>query len=332
MNLIRVSTVKNQAARILREKSPQFRKTVLLHGAVSMGFLLITALVGFFLNRAMADNQGLSAMGNTAILRTAQVMLTLIGNILLPFWEIGVLYTAVRAVRGESTEFPWLARGFHRLGLVIRYFLLWFVILMAVGLACSNVIMAMTMLLPAPRAISDALSSVDPAAYTDFALMFEDILKALSQVPKTQLLLYFVPMGILYVAAYITLLIMLSYRFKMSRYLLLDETPMRAKKTLGTSNRITKGERGNLFKLDLSFWWYYLLQIVVAAIVYLPDILSAAGVTLPVDANTANLLAYVVYCVFSLLLAWSAGAYYQTTIACAYETLKPLVNENSNNP
>lgn len=331
MNLIRVSAVKKQASRILREKSPEFRKTVLLHGAVSVVFLLITSLVGFFLNRAMADNQGLSGMGNTAILRTVQTMLTLVGNILLPFWELGVLYTAIRAVRGESTEFPLLARGFHRFGTVLRYFLLWFVILMAVGLACSNVIMAMTMMLPAPQAISEALGSVDSAGYTDFALMLEDILKALSQVPKNQLLLYFVPLGILYAAGYITLLILLSYRFKMSRYLLLDETPMRARKTLGTSNRITKGERGNLFKLDLSFWWYYLLQIAVAAVVYLPDILTAAGVTLPVDANTANLLAYVAYCVLSLVLAWSAGAYYQTTLACAYETLKPLVDEDPKN-
>ena len=327
MNLIRVSTVKKQAARILRERSPEFRKTMLLHSAVSVVFLLLTALVGFFLNHAMADNQGLSGMGNTAILRTAQVMLTMIGNILLPFWELGILYAATRAVRGESTEFSWLARGFHRFGMVIRYFFLWFVILMAVGLVCSNVIMVLTMFLPAPQAITEALGGVDPTAYTDFALMLEDMMKALSQVPKAQLLWYFVPMGIIYVSAYIALLIMLSYRFKMSRYLLLDETPMRARKTLGISGKITRGERGNLFKLDLSFWWYYLLQIAVAAVVYVPDILKAAGITLPVDGSTANLLAYVVYCVLSLVLAWSAGAYYQTSIACAYETLKPLADE-----
>ena len=331
MNLIKASSLKKQAARILRERSPQFRTTVLAHTAVSVVFLLITALVSFMLNRAMADNQGLSGMGNTAILRTVQFMLTLVGNILLPFWELGIVYTAIRAARGDSTEFSLLARGFHCFRYVIRYFVLWFVILLAVGIVCSNVLMALAMFLPTPAAIGEALNSIDPTAYTDYAVMMEDMIKALSGVPKAQLLLYFVPLIVLYAAAYITLLVMLSYRFKMSRYLLLDETPVRARKSLGISNRITKGERGNLFMLDLSFWWYYLLQIVVAAIVYVPDILTAVGVTLPVDYSTANLISYVVYCVCSLVLAWSAGAYYQTTMACAYETLKPLADEDPRN-
>ena len=329
MNRIHVSTIKKRASRILREKSPQFRRTMLAHGAVSVVFLLITSLISFYLNHAMADNQGLSGMGTTAVLRTAQVTLTLIGNILLPFWEIGILYTAIRAVRGESTEFPLLAQGFRRFGVVIRYFILWIVILFAVGMVCSNVLMALSMFLPTPPAIATALNGIDPAAYTDMTEMLTDILGALAQVPKTQLLLYFVPLGILYVAGYITLLILLSYRFKMSRYLLIDETPMRARKTLGTSNRITKGERGNLFKLDLSFWWYYLLQLAVAAIVYLPDILMASGVALPVNYSTASLLSYVVYCILTLVLAWSAGAYYQVSLACAYETLKPQEEEQT---
>ena len=105
MDRIQVSQMKKQASGILQNRSPEFRKTVLLHSAVTVAFLLLTSVVSFFLNQAMDGNQGLSGMGTTAILRTAQFVLTLMGNILLPFWEIGLLYTAIRAVRGKSTDF-----------------------------------------------------------------------------------------------------------------------------------------------------------------------------------------------------------------------------------
>ena len=330
MDRIQVSQMKKQASGILQNRSPEFRKTVLLHSAVTVAFLLLTSVVSFFLNRAMEGNQGLSGMGTTAILRTAQFVLTLMGNILLPFWEIGLLYTAIRAVRGKSTDFSLLTQGFSRFSVVIRYFVLYMLILLVVGFVCGNLLMSLTMFLPTPPSISSALESIDPTAYTDYQVMLEDIMQALSQVPRTQLLLYFVPIGIFYLAGYLTVILLLSYRFKMSRYLLMDDKPVRAREALRISNRITRGEKTNLFLLDLSFWWYYLLQIGVAAIIYIPDLLVAAGVTLPVSQNIANLLAYVVYCAFSLVVTWFAGAYYQTTMACAYEALKPQDDEPQN--
>lgn len=326
MDRIQASQIKKQASGILQKRSPEFRKTVLLHGAVIVAFLLLSGVVSFFLNRAMEGNQGLSGMGTTAILRTAQFMLTMSGNVLLPFWEIGLLYTAIRAVRGKSTDFSLLTQGFTRFAVVLRYFVLYLLILLVVGLVCSNLLMSLTMFLPTPPSIAGALESIDPAE-----AMMEDIIQALSQVPRTQLLLYFVPLGVFYLAGYFTVILLLSYRFRMSRYLLMDDKPIRARQALGISNRITRGEKSNLLVLDLSFWWYYLLQIGVAAIVYIPDILVAAGVTLPISQNVANLLAYVVYCACSLVVMWFAGAYYHTAMACAYEALKPVVDADSQN-
>lgn len=331
MDRIQVSQIKKQASGILQKRSPEFRKTVLLHGAVMVVFLLLTAVVSFLLNRAMADNQGLSGMKTTAILRTVQFMLTMTGNILMPFWEIGLLYTAIRAVRGKSTDFSLLTQGFTRFAVVLRYFVLYLLILLVVGLVCSNLLMSLTMFLPTPPSISNALGTIDPTTYTDYQVMLEDIMQALSQVPRSQLLLYFVPLGIFYLAGYFTVILLLSYRFRMSRYLLMDDKPVRARQALGISNRITRGEKSNLLVLDLSFWWYYLLQIGVAAIVYIPDILVAAGVNLPISQNVANLLAYVVYCACSLVVMWFAGAYYHTAMACAYEALKPVVDADSQN-
>ncbi len=315
MDRIRVSEVKKQAAAILRERKPDYRTLVLMHSAVSVAFLLLTAIISFFLNRAMEGNQGLAGLGTTAILQTAQTILNLTGNVLLPFWQLGILYTSIRTARREYTDFSMLTQGFRHAGSLLRYFLLMFLILMGLAIACSNVIVTLSMFLPTPPALMEALESVEPGD-------MEGMMQALEQMPRNLLLAYTIPLAVIYIAGYGTLAILLSYRFRMSRYLLLDESGMRVRQSLKVSNRMTKGEKVNLFKLDLSFWWYYLLQIGISGIVYIPDILSVFGVQLPVSANVANLLAYVLYCVVNLVLVWFVEAYYQTTMACAYEVLK----------
>ena len=42
-----------------------------------------------------------------------------------------------------------------------------------------------------------------------------------------------------------------------------------------------------LFKLDLSFWWFYALELLLAAVSMGDMILMAAGVVLPVPAEAA---------------------------------------------
>lgn len=315
MDRISVSEVKKQATAILREKRPDYRKLVLMHSAVSVAFLLIVAIIGFLLNRAMEGNQGLAGMGTTAILQTAQTCLNLLGNVLLPFWQLGILYTSIRTARREYTDFSMLTQGFRRVGPMMRYFFLMFLMLMGLAIACSNIIVTLAMFLPTHPALIEALESVEPND-------IEGMMQALEQAPRSLLLVYTIPLAVIYFAGYGTLVILLSYRFRMSRYLLLDESGMRVRQSLKVSNRMTKGDKANLFKLDLSFWWYYLLQIGVSVIVYIPDILWVFGVRLPVSANVANLLAYVLYCVVNLVLVWFVEAYYQTTMACAYEKLK----------
>ena len=63
--------------------------------------------------------------------------------------------------------------------------------------------------------------------------------------------------------------------------------------------------------------------------IYVPDFLAAAEVALPVSYETANLAAYFVYIICYLALTGLAGAYYQTSMACAYETLRIQEGENS---
>lgn len=326
MNVLEPRKIKQQAREILERTQPEYRKTVALHSAVSLGALVIVMVLDLLLGSAMAQTGGLSGIGARSILGTAQGVLSTAVNILLPFWELGILYTSLRVARRQDWEFSMLTRGFRRVGPVVRYWLAQIVIYSVVAMVLSNIVAILSMFLPVPAELQSAMAQIDMQTVTDPEQL-------MAQFPVEQMLSYAMPILILFTVVYCGVLIHLGYRFRLSQYLLLDEQKLGALAALGISNRLTAKNKWNLAKLDLSFWWYYALLIVAACIAYGPELLALAGVTLPMSAGVAALLFYVLYAAASLAITWWAGAYVQTAYACAYEQLRtppedhPMIEE-----
>ena len=314
MNILRPNTVKEQAVGILRNSRQDYRKTVLLHSAISLGALMIVMILEMLISNAMDQTGGLADMGTRSILGTFKGVLSAGVNLLLPFWEVGILYTSLRVARNRDWQTNMLTRGFQRFGPILRFYVAQMLMLFIVAIACSNVAMMLTAWLPVPAELESAFAQIDLSTVTSYGELMD-------LIPMDQMLSYTMPMMILFAVIYGILLIHLAYRFRVSQYLLLDENKIGAFAALALSNRLTKGNKWNLLKLDLSFWWFYGLQIATVAIAYGPEILSWAGVTLPISAKAANLLFYALYAVANIALDWFAGAYVQTTYACAYEQL-----------
>lgn len=315
MKKLESAKLKQQARQILEATQPEYRKTVLFHSAVSLAALVLVMVLDLLLTNAVAQTGGLSDIGTRSFLGTVQGALSMAVNILLPFWELGILYTSVRVVRRQEHPLPMLSRGFQRFGPVLRYYLLQIGILLIVAMVLSNAVPILTMWQPIPEELQNAIAQIDVTAVTDPEQL-------MAQLPIDQLLSYMMPTLILFAAAYFIVLLHLGYRFRLSQYLLLDEQKIGAVAALGTSNLLTKHHKWNLFRLDLSFWWFYLLQLAVMAVAYGPELLALAGVTLPMPSGAADLLFYLLYTAASLTLTWFAGAYVQTTYACAYEQLR----------
>lgn len=315
MNVIQPSQIKRRAAGILEQTRPDYRRTVVFHSGISLAALVIVMLLDLLLSNAVAQTGGLSGIGTRSVLETVQSVLSTAVNILLPFWEIGILYTTIRVVRRQPQEYSMLTRGFHRVGPVVRYYLVLVAALFGVAMVCSNITMMLAMFVPIPDSLETAFSQIDITAIQDPEQLME-------MLPVDQLLSYMLPALIVFALVYCGILIHLSYRFRVSQYLLVDEEKVGAVAALALSNRLTKGNRWNLFKLDLSFWWYYVLQLLIAAVAYGPELLSLAGVTLPISSSVAGFLFYLLYAVLTLALSWWAGAYVQASYACAYEQLR----------
>ena len=314
MTAINPKEIKYRAARVLEETSPDYRKTVVLHSGISLGALVVVMLLDLLISNAVAQTGGLAGIGTRSVLKTVQSALSVAVNIMLPFWELGILYTSLRVVRQQPLAFPMLTRGFHRLGPVVRYWLVQLGILLLVAMVCSNAVMMLTMWLPVPASLQQVFQEIDMTAV-------QDPEQLMAMLPMEQFLPYALPTLILFAAAYFGILIHLSYRFRLSRYLLLDEEKVGAIASIGISNHLTHGNKWNLFKLDLSFWWYYGLQFLISGLVYCPELLALAGVKLPMSPAAAGIVFYLLYAIASLCLSFLAGAFVHTSFACAYEQL-----------
>lgn len=315
MEIFNHRLIKEQARQCLEQDRWAYRKTVLLHSGITAAVLVLVALLDLVLSYAVSHTGGLSGIGTRTILETARSVLSTASNILLPFWSVGILYTSIRTARRQTVDGRMLTRGFQRFGPILRYFLLWMLIFVGLAMVCANATMVLTMFLPASQLLSSMMAQTDIGDATDYGELFADF-------STEEMLQAILPAMCIFLILYCIVLIYLHYRLRMSQYLLVDEPRMGALASFMLSNRMTKGYKRTLFRLDLSFWWYYLLTAVISLTVYAPEILSLFGITLPMSAEITNLLFYLVYTLLSLALSWWAGAYVQTSYAQAYTALQ----------
>ena len=110
--------------------------------------------------------------------------------------------------------------------------------------------------------------------------------------------------------------IFLFYRLRFSKFLLLDGNgPVKA---MLKSIHITRKNCLQIWKLDLSFWWFYLLLAASIAVSYGHILLSSFGVVFPISAEGSYFVFYAVGTVCQGLLLWQYEGRRLTTYALAY--------------
>lgn len=315
MNILRSKPLKERAVSILSHSKPDYRKLVCFHAAVSIGASLILTLVDLLLGAAVVDTGGLAGRGIRAIFETIRSLLSSGISLVLPFWQVGILYTSIRVTRQQNVSIPLLTRGFNRLGPVLRYYLLLIAIVFGICMVSAYAAVPFAASTTVPPELKEAIQALDESVLEDPELLF-------ASIPMDQMLLFLMPLFIPMLILCLGGMIYISYRFRLCPYLLLDDPQVGAIQAVSLSNRMTKGHKWCLFKLDISFWWYYLLQWVLSVIALLPVVLELFHVALPVPGAVLYLICQVIYSLGSLALTWLAGAYVEITYACAYDQLR----------
>lgn len=289
-------------------------KLVFIHTAVSVGSALLLSLLDFILIRQVDKTGGLSGMGTRAVLETARVIAQYAITFLLPFWELGFTYTALRLARGQQAGPGNFWEGFHRFGPALRLMLLRGILYIIVATACLNISMTVFTLTPLSRELNALLESL--LAQT------QDMQALMEQLSAQQLQRAVMPGIVLFGVIFTAVMIPLLYRLRLAEFAVMDKPGTGAFAALKCSNQSMRNNAWKLFKVDLQFWWFYLLQILVAVLCYGDTILKLAGISLPISEDGAFFLFYLLYALCQLVLHTLFWGRVQTTYALVYDDLQ----------
>ncbi len=295
--------------------SSQYTRLVLIWAGAAAGLSLAAGLLNYLLDTGIAGTGGLDGMGLRGLLSTAQSVLTMAASLLLPFWSLGYLAATLGMARQQPVSERTLLSGFRRFGPGLRLTVLEGLVY---GLLCMGVTYLSVMILamtPLARPVVAVMEPMMEALLTDPSWMP-------SQAQSMALLEAMLPMLLWAMGLCLLVTVPVSYRLRFARLRLMDDPGCGARAALKTSFYMTKGHCLDLVKLDLGYWWFYLLELLILALSYGDTLLPLLGVSLPFGPELAFWLFYVlalvlqvaVYTVFHNRVSIAYALYYDSLL------------------
>ena len=320
MDLLDRRGLKNAAGDALAQAPRNPKRIILIHTAVSLGIMLLVAVLDYVLSGQIENTGGLSGLGTRSVLTTVQSILQMVQMAVLPFWEIGYLYAAMKMAVKEPAEPGTLLEGFRRFGPLFRIMLLKGLIFLVLGFVCTYVATQIFVMTPLSTPLLEAMAPVlnDPTMM-ESAAGEEALMQVVDQALDDAMLPLLIITGILLCLVYIPI----SYRLRLVNYSVLENPREGALAAFRRSFRLMRGNCLEMFLLDLSFWWYYLLQILINLVCYGDLILSLAGVSLPWSGELSFFLFYILALAGQFVLYFLARNKVEVTYVTAYHVLSP---------
>lgn len=297
------------AARL--EKAPQARRIVLLWAGASALVSLAVSLLHFLLDSRIELTGGLSGIGLRTALSTAQSLLSTLGMVLMPFWSLGYTACVLGFARQEHREPRGLLEGFRRFGPALRLMLLRYALYLGLALAAMHVGIMVLSMTPLANPLYEFMESNQELLNT--GVLTEELLGAMGKAVT--------PILVGCLVIYGAVVIPVSYRLRLAELRLMDDPKCGALEALRCSTRLMRHRCMALVKLDLSFWWYFLAEVVAAALCYGDMFLPALGIDLPMSGEVAFFVFYIIGMAAQVGLLYCRGNYVQTTYGLFYCSL-----------
>lgn len=303
--------LKKQAEVSLRQAPCDPKRLLLVHvGAMTLASLLLSVI--FYLLQMQIDaTGGLGGIGKRSILSTVQSVSQIGYLVLTPFWQAGYLSVAVAVSRKEQADTENLLFGFHQFGPLLRLYLLQMLIFGAIAIASNNLSSFLYMLTPwGSRLMEQMLGILEQSGGM---LPDDTVWEALTADS--------LPMLILGAVVFLVIAAPVFYRLRMSQYRIMDGQNS-ALRAMGESAKMMKGCRFSLLKLDLSFWWFYALEVIIGLLGYADILLELAGFPLPWSPAAKFFLPYSLYLILQFGFQMWQKNRVAVTYAQAYEILR----------
>ena len=323
MTSLRPGQIKEEAGARLAQ-APQQAKIM----QVFCGILLVLSLIftggSFLLDRMMADAGGLGAIGKRAMIQTFQRILPILNIVAMMVLELGMWNAMLRIGRGQFASPQSLKMGLARFFPWFRCQLLEVLGLIAIGSALMFVAMGIFFITPFSRPAMELMLPI-ATEYTDPVTMQEMLMadEALLMSIYDALLPMYIILAVLMLIAWVPI----SYRLKVANLIILDDPTAGAFKALFRSFRLTKICWKWYVRLDLSFWWYYVLLGLSTGLSYLDLLLASVGRPLSMEADVASLLSAVLSLLAQIAIYYFLRPKVQVSTAILYDSLLPPKKE-----
>lgn len=299
------------------------KKIILIHTGVVLLLSLLLMLADYLLEQQISTTGGLGGIGMRSALETARSVLQLVQSALLPFWQMGYLFYTLKVAQGNDVGTAGLTEGFRRFGPILRLKLLMAGILFlvfSVSLHFSTTIFLLTPWSDPFLKVLDPTLTATPDPDT--------IMELYNSIPTASI----VAVTVIFLVAFLALFIPVYYRYRMADLWLMDHPGNSALAALHNSRKMMRGNCIAVFKIDLRFWWFFVLDLLVTFLCYGDMILSTLGVTLPISSDAAFYLFFFLYLFAQLGLYYWRQNEISVTYAHLYESLKPTKEDTQQNP
>lgn len=308
--------LKNKAAnRLAGAKEPQ--KILLIYAAIFLGSSLLVTAVRFGLANEIAQTGGLRNLGIRSVLSTADSILPMLQMALMLCLNLGFVAAMLRISRRQFASPMTLKAGVERFWVLLRTRVLMFFIYSGAGFVSFYLSIALFMLTPLSNGFKElALPLVSTGEFNPQILV--DQPELLDEIMPSM-----IPMFILFGVLLAAVCLILSYRYRLVNYLLIDNPQFGASYTLRMSRIHMRGNKLTMFKLDLSYWWYYLLELLTTLILYSDLLLALLGISLPLSADAMFWVTVITSLGANFAVLWFFQMKVEITYALAYDAIVP---------
>lgn len=328
MAVLKPSQLRVEAENALQTAAYSPKKLVLLHTAVSLGVALLITVLNFVLSRQIAGTGGLAGLGARSMLSTVRSVLEFFTMVAMPFWEIGIVFAMLCWIKGEPAQPGSLLQGFRRVGQVLLLKFARGLLFIAVGMGILNFCIILFLVTPLSGSVNQLMAEMAQGGMTQQQM--EELMSSADFVFASAKAL--LPLGVIFGALFAAVAVPIFYRLRFAEFSVMDGTGSLA--ALIHSLRMTKKNCLQIVKLDLSFWWYYLLQLLCLGLCYGDLLLPALNIQLPVSEDTAFFLFFLIGSGCQCLLFWQLRGKVLATYGMAYRALwqKPPTAREQNLP
>lgn len=321
MELSNISALKADAAETLR-RGRKPREVVTWYAGGTVAIAVIATVLNILLNYRMGKTGGLGDMGLRSILETAQTILPMAQALLIGSLELGYIHAMMRISRKQYADRTDLKVGFQKFFPMLRLTILQCMLYCLLGFLTYQLASTIYMLTPWA---GDLIDLLEPMIASGEALHVEALLDEAFVARATPAM---IPMFLIWAGIACLVAIPVSYRMRMSSFCLLDDPKSRALAAMRTSVRITRRNCVKLFKLDLSFWWYYGMVILTTIVAYLDMILAIAGIDPGINPTVLSLCCYGISLAVTFAISYVWLNRIQCTYVMAYESICDRPKDN----